>query len=75
MFGGDAYFVSGSVRIIRIDDYDACFCIGKHVTPTAEIGKFRITGTSYEDSVLIIRFKLTQNSEQTRLISGLSDKN
>jgi misacylated tRNA(Ala) deacylase len=49
----------GSIRIIHIGDYDACPCIGDHVTSTGEIGNFRITTTSFDDSVLRIRFKLT----------------
>ena len=51
--------VNGNVRIIHIGEYDACPCIGEHVTSTGEIGTFRITTTSFEDSVLRIRFKLT----------------
>ena len=51
--------VNGNVRIIHIGEYDACPCIGEHVTSTGEIGTFRITTTSFEGSVLRIRFKLT----------------
>ena len=51
--------VNGNVRIIHIGEYDACPCIGEHVTSTGEIGTFWITTTSFEDSVLRIRFKLT----------------
>jgi len=47
------------IRIVRAGDYDACPCIGDHVESTKEIGMFRITTTSHEDSVLRIRFKLT----------------
>jgi misacylated tRNA(Ala) deacylase len=50
--------VDGSIRIIHIGEYDACPCIGEHVTSTREIGTFKITTTSYQDGVLRIRFKL-----------------
>ena len=51
--------VTGDLRIIHVGDYDACPCIGEHVSSTGEIGKFRITTTSYADSQLRIRFKLS----------------
>jgi Ser-tRNA(Ala) deacylase AlaX len=46
------------IRIVRIGDYDACPCIGPHVTHTGEIGPLRIISTSFEDSVLRIRYTL-----------------
>lgn len=46
------------IRIIKIEDYDACPCIGAHVKSTKEIGMFRIVSTSFKGSVLRIRFKL-----------------
>jgi Ser-tRNA(Ala) deacylase AlaX len=49
---------SQKIRIVRVGDYDACPCIGPHVGSTMEIGRFRITTTSYENGVLRIRFKL-----------------
>ena len=50
--------VTEDVRIVHMGDYDACPCIGEHVSSTGEIGRFRITTTSHEDGVLRIRFKL-----------------
>ncbi len=47
-----------TLRIVNIGDYDACPCIGSHVTSTAEIGFFRIISSSFEDGVLRVRFKL-----------------
>ncbi|MDH3883868.1 MAG: hypothetical protein OET63_06625 [Desulfobacterales bacterium] len=47
-----------SIRIISIGDYDHCPCIGPHVKSSAEIGKFRITSTAFEDGILRIRYKL-----------------
>lgn len=46
------------LRIIKIGDYDACPCIGRHVASTSDIGVFRIISTSFENGVLRIRFKL-----------------
>jgi misacylated tRNA(Ala) deacylase len=54
--------VTDDVRIVHIGDYDACPCIGEHVASTGEIGKFRITTTSFEDGILRIRFKLSRSS-------------
>ena len=48
-----------NLRIIHIGDYDACPCIGEHVSSTGKIGTFRITTTSYADGQLRIRFKLS----------------
>ena len=31
---------SETLRIIRIGDYDACACIGAHVSHTSEVGIF-----------------------------------
>jgi misacylated tRNA(Ala) deacylase len=47
-----------NIRIIKIGDYDACPCIGQHVSNTKEIGEFKIISTSFSDDVLRIRFKL-----------------
>lgn len=49
---------STEVRIVNIGDYDACPCIGPHVSETSEIGIFRITTSDFKDGVLRIRFKL-----------------
>ena len=56
----------GSLRIIHIGDYDACPCIGEHISSTGEIGTFRITTTSYADGKLRIRFKLSRSSVAQR---------
>jgi misacylated tRNA(Ala) deacylase len=47
-----------TVRIIYIGDYDACPCIGPHVTVTKEIGVFRIISTTFANGELRVRFKL-----------------
>lgn len=52
---GDA---SETLRIVRIGDYDTCACIGQHVHNTAEIGRFKIISTDFENHILRIRFKL-----------------
>ena len=51
-----------TIRIVKIGDYDACPCIGEHVSYTGEIGTFRITTTSFADGQLRIRFKLSRPS-------------
>jgi Ser-tRNA(Ala) deacylase AlaX len=48
------------IRIVKVGDYDACPCIGEHVGSTKEIGEFRITSSSHQDSVLRIRFKIME---------------
>ena len=58
--------VVGNLRIIHIGDYDACPCIGEHVSSTGEIGTFRITTTSFADGQLRIRFKLSRSSVAQR---------
>ena len=58
--------VVGNLRIVHIGDYDACPCIGEHVSSTGEIGTFRITTTSYADGQLRIRFKLSRPSAAQR---------
>ena len=52
--------VGQKIRIVKVGDYDACPCIGSHVGSTMEIGRFRITTTSYADGLLRIRFKLAK---------------
>ena len=49
---------SAQIRIVNIGDYDACPCIGHHVSETSEIGIFRISTSDFKDGVLRIRFKL-----------------
>jgi len=46
------------IRIIKIGDYDACPCIGSHVSSSKEIGFFKIISSSFENGVLRLRFKL-----------------
>jgi len=47
-----------TLRIIRVGDYDACACIGQHVSNTSEIGKFEIISHDFENSRWRVRFKL-----------------
>lgn len=51
-------YAGDEIRIIRVGDYDACPCIGQHVSNTTEIGKFRIISSSFEEGVMRLRFKL-----------------
>lgn len=47
-----------TLRIVRIGDYDACACIGAHVSNTAEIGHFKMLTYEFADGRLRLRFKL-----------------
>ena len=51
---------SQTLRIVRIGDYDACACIGAHVSNTREVGTFRIISHSYENGVWRLRWKIIQ---------------
>ncbi len=53
---------SDTLRLVRIGDYDVCPCIGKHVRSTAQIGKFVMLGTNWDEPShsLRIRFKIVQ---------------
>jgi len=46
------------IRIITIGNFDACPCIGEHVSNTSEIGSFTITSADFNEGVLRIRFKI-----------------
>ena len=47
-----------TLRIVRIGDYDACACIGAHVSNTSEIGHFKMLTYEFADGRLRLRFKL-----------------
>jgi len=50
---------SDTIRVVRVGDYDACACIGKHVSNTREIGgRLRIISSDYADGKWRVRFKL-----------------
>ena len=49
------------LRIIRVGDYDACACIGQHVSNTSEIAKFEIISHDYENGRWRVRFKLIED--------------
>lgn len=49
---------SDTLRIVRIGDYDACACIGDHVSNTSEIGKFKLLTSDFEQGRWRVRFKL-----------------
>lgn len=52
--------VGEMIRIITIGNFDACPCIGKHVSNTSEIGSFSIISADFNEGVLRIRFRITQ---------------
>jgi len=51
-----------TIRIVRIGDYDVCPCIGKHVRSTAQIGRFEMLGTNWDEREhsFRVRFKVVQ---------------
>ena len=51
---------SDTLRLVRIGDYDVCPCIGKHVRSTAQIGRFEMLGTNWEEQErsFRVRFKI-----------------
>lgn len=54
---------SETLRIVHIGDYDACPCVGAHVSSTREIGRFRISSSRYQDGVQRIVFRLDLPTE------------
>ena len=52
---------SEDLRIIEIGDYDSVPCIGPHVKSTKELGQFKIISSDFNDGVLRIRYKLSEN--------------
>lgn len=53
---------SENIRLVRIGDYDVCPCIGKHVRSTAQIGRFEMMGTNWDEHErsFRVRFKIVQ---------------
>ena len=53
---------SETIRLVRIGDYDVCPCIGRHVRSTAQIGRFELLGTNWDQDTMNfrIRFKVVQ---------------
>ena len=54
---------SDTLRIVRIGDYDACACIGAHVSNTAEIGTFKILSHDFNDGVWRLRWKVIRDED------------
>jgi len=52
--------VSDTIRLVRIGNYDACPCIGKHVRSTSQIGRFEMLGTNWDEQErsFRVRFKI-----------------
>lgn len=48
----------GTIRLVKIGDYDVCACIGAHVNNTSEIGHFKILTHNFENGVWRMRYKL-----------------
>lgn len=54
---------SETLRIVRIGDYDACACIGAHVSNTSEIGTFKILSHDFNDGVWRLRWKIIRDED------------
>ena len=52
------------IRIITIGNFDACPCIGQHVSNTSQIGLFSITSADFNEGVLRIRFRVGQELQE-----------
>ena len=54
--------VGDTIRLVRIGDYDVCPCLGKHVRSTAQIGRFVLLGTNWDEEThsFRIRYKVVQ---------------
>jgi misacylated tRNA(Ala) deacylase len=50
----------GTIRLVKVGDYDVCACIGPHVKNTSEIGNFSILSHDYENGRWRMRFKLDE---------------
>ena len=52
--------VGDEIRLVRIGDFDVCPCIGKHVRSTAQIGRFEMLGTNWDEHErsFRVRFKI-----------------
>lgn len=48
---------SDTIRLVRIGDYDVCTCIGKHVRSTAQIGRFEMLGTNWDNDRMAFRIR------------------
>ncbi len=46
------------IRIVNIGNYDSCPCSGVHVKNTSEIGNIKIISSSFDNTVLRVRFKI-----------------
>lgn len=53
---------SETIRLVRIGNYDVCPCIGRHVRSTAQIGRFEMLGTNWDEQerTFRVRFKVVQ---------------
>jgi len=48
------------IRVVRVGDYDACACIGPHVSNTSEIGRFSIISSDNNEGIVRLRFRLEE---------------
>ena len=55
--------VSETLRIVRVDDYDACACAGAHVKNTSELGTFKILSHDFDNGRWRVRWKVVPPQE------------
>lgn len=48
---------SDTIKLVRIGDFDACPCIGKHVRSTSQIGRFELLGTNWDEAKRTFRIR------------------
>jgi Ser-tRNA(Ala) deacylase AlaX len=48
---------SETIRLVRIGHFDVCPCIGKHVRSTAQIGRFEMLGTNWDNDRMAFRIR------------------
>lgn len=52
-----------TIRIVKVENYDACPCSGMHVKNTSEIPEFQIASASFENNAVRLRFKLKSDAQ------------
>ncbi len=54
----------GTIRVIKIGDFDVCACKNKHVAESADIGPFVITKVSYLGGQTELQFKIGEQAKE-----------
>ena len=54
--------VGDVLRIVHVGDYDSCPCSGEHVGNSSDIAGFKLVSTSFENGILRVRFRLSEEA-------------